>query len=152
MIFIEFNLYDLLITKVGFQELVTTTCSIAHLSGTFHLYSHGIAAIAPFSHRLTFNGLPVNIQRLRCKVNFKALDFVPHIKELGETLVQRLRHSPTKNQVSGTEYLQEGNNEIQKLGVGKYVVLHLRFDKVSLHLFYKPLTLIVNLCLRIAFT
>ncbi|GMN40140.1 hypothetical protein TIFTF001_009358 [Ficus carica] len=93
------------------------------------LRSHGIAAIAPFSHRLTFNGLPVNIQRLRCKVNFKALDFVPHIKELGETLVQRLRHSPTKNQVSGTEYLQEGNNEIQKLGAGKYVVLHLRFDK-----------------------
>ncbi|XP_024028817.1 O-fucosyltransferase 31 [Morus notabilis] len=93
------------------------------------LQSYGIVAIAPFSHRLTFNDLPVNIQRLRCKVNFKALDFVPHIKELGETLVQRLRHPPTKNQVSGTEYLQEGNNEIKKQGDGKYVVLHLRFDK-----------------------
>lgn len=94
------------------------------------MYSYGIAAIAPFSHRLTFNNLPVNIQRLRCKVNFQALDFVPHIKELGETLVHRLRYPPTRNQVSGTEHLQEGNNEVQKQGAGKYVVLHLRFDKV----------------------
>ncbi|KAJ1424774.1 putative O-fucosyltransferase, plant [Sesbania bispinosa] len=31
------------------------------------LQSYGIAAIAPFSHRLTFNNLPLDIQRLRCK-------------------------------------------------------------------------------------
>ncbi|XP_062097619.1 O-fucosyltransferase 31-like isoform X1 [Humulus lupulus] len=93
------------------------------------LQSYGVAAIAPFSHRLTFNNLPLNIQRLRCKVNFQALDFVPHIKELGETLVHRLRFPPSKNQVLGTEHMQEGNNEVKTQGAGKYVVLHLRFDK-----------------------
>ncbi|KAJ6335427.1 hypothetical protein OIU78_012123 [Salix suchowensis] len=39
------------------------------------LQSYGIAAIAPFSHRLAFDKLPTNIQRLRCKVNFHALAF-----------------------------------------------------------------------------
>ena len=92
--------------------------------------SYGIVAIAPFSHRLSFKNLPVNIQRLRCKVNFQALEFVHHVKLLGEKLVNRLRHAPEKDRVSGAENLLEVNYEIQKPGAGKYVVLHLRFDKV----------------------
>nr|XP_043606061.1 O-fucosyltransferase 31-like [Erigeron canadensis] len=82
------------------------------------LYSHGVAAIAPFSHRLAFDNLPKEIQYLRCKVNFQALLFVPHIRRLGDTLVQRLRTSP--GMISGTK---------DETGTGKFIVLHLRFDK-----------------------
>ncbi|XP_010254530.1 PREDICTED: uncharacterized protein At1g04910-like [Nelumbo nucifera] len=92
------------------------------------LQSYGIAAIAPFSHRLAFDNLPMEIQRLRCKVNFQALVFVPHIRELGETLVSRLRHPPGRNALVGNEYLQK-TTERNKLEAGKFAVLHLRFDK-----------------------
>eukprot|EP00257_Ricinus_communis_P014042 XP_015571626.1 O-fucosyltransferase 31 isoform X2 [Ricinus communis] len=90
------------------------------------LQSYGIAAIAPFSHRLAFDNLPTNIQRLRCKVNFEALVFVAHIKSLGDTLVNRLRYP---SGASGTEFVKERRGDTGKEGSGKYVVLHLRFDK-----------------------
>ncbi|KAE9609084.1 hypothetical protein Lal_00020541 [Lupinus albus] len=93
------------------------------------LQSYGIAAIAPFSHRLTFNNLPSDIQRLRCKVNFQALSFVPHVKELGNTIVRRLRHTPGANQAEGNGYLLEETDQFGKQQTGKFVVLHLRFDK-----------------------
>ncbi|KHN08263.1 O-fucosyltransferase 31-like [Glycine soja] len=88
------------------------------------LQSYGIAAIAPFSHRLTFNNLPSDIQRLRCKVNFEALIFVSHIKELGNAIVHRLRHT-----TEGSDYPLEENDKFGKQQTGKFVVLHLRFDK-----------------------
>ncbi|KAM1203797.1 hypothetical protein ACFX2J_019578 [Malus domestica] len=91
------------------------------------LQRYGVAAISPFSHRLAFENLPPSIQHLRCKVNFEALAFVPHIRKLGETLVNRLRY-PNRNQKAGTGS-QDKANEIEKQGAGKYVVLHLRFDK-----------------------
>lgn len=93
------------------------------------LQSYGIAAIAPFSHRLAFDKLPPNIQRLRCKVNFHALTFVPHIKVLGDALVNRLRHPFEKFHTSGTGFLKERMNDTESEGSGKFVVLHLRFDK-----------------------
>ncbi|PIN09745.1 hypothetical protein CDL12_17671 [Handroanthus impetiginosus] len=86
------------------------------------LQSYGIAAIAPFSHRLAFDNMPEDIQRLRCKVNFQALVFVPHIRALGDALVRRLRHPPSANNV-------EISDSEDKKGTGKFVVLHLRFDK-----------------------
>lgn len=88
------------------------------------LQSYGIAAIAPFSHRLAFDSLPADIQKLRCKVNFQALTFVPHINALGEALVNRLRYpAPSEG------YLQEVVDKKANRGSGKYVTLHLRFDK-----------------------
>lgn len=90
--------------------------------------SYGIAAIAPFSHRLSFNDLPVEIQHLRCKVNFKALAFVRGITELGETIVNRLRYPSNQKEIEGTGNLLL--DERRKLEGGKFVVLHLRFDKV----------------------
>ncbi|PNY05614.1 hypothetical protein L195_g002068 [Trifolium pratense] len=90
---------------------------------------YGVAAIAPFSHRLTFNGLPSHIQRLRCKVNFEALTFVPHVKELGNIIVQRLRYNATINQAEERDYLLEETDKLGKQQSGKFVVLHLRFDK-----------------------
>ncbi|KMZ62246.1 Peptide-O-fucosyltransferase [Zostera marina] len=87
------------------------------------LESHGIAAISPFSHRLAFDKMPEEIQLLRCKVNFKALEFVPHIKQLGDTIVKRLR-TPLPLHIS------ENNPQLSDdMSTGKYVALHLRFDK-----------------------
>ncbi|KAI4339766.1 hypothetical protein MLD38_024673 [Melastoma candidum] len=93
------------------------------------LRSYGIAAISPFSHRLTFNSLPPEIQRLRCKVNFEALAFVPHVRKLGEAIVTRLRDPVALGQEAETSYLRHGRGEFRNFGAGKYVVLHLRFDK-----------------------
>ncbi|KAK3024553.1 hypothetical protein RJ639_043493 [Escallonia herrerae] len=93
------------------------------------LESYGIAAISPFSHRLAFDNMPMDIQRLRCKVNFEALSFVPHVRALGDALVSRLRCTPGKNEVAGTKYLREVTDAKGKQGAGKFVVLHLRFDK-----------------------
>ncbi|KAJ6820509.1 uncharacterized protein M6B38_397630 [Iris pallida] len=90
------------------------------------LRSYGVAAIAPFSHRLAFDNTAEDIQGLRCKVNFQALKFVPHITALGEALVKRLRNPVHAN---AEEYLREVVDEHVKEGSGKYVTLHLRFDK-----------------------
>uniref|UniRef100_A0A5B7A3R1 O-fucosyltransferase family protein n=1 Tax=Davidia involucrata TaxID=16924 RepID=A0A5B7A3R1_DAVIN len=93
------------------------------------LQSYGIAAIAPFSHRLAFDNLPSNLQHLRCKVNFHALVFIPHIRMLGEALINRLRYPPKQNRAERTENLQEITDDGDRQGAGKFVVLHLRFDK-----------------------
>ncbi|CAI9111453.1 OLC1v1011675C1 [Oldenlandia corymbosa var. corymbosa] len=88
------------------------------------LQSYGIAAISPFSHRLAFDNMPMEIQRLRCKVNFQALVFVPHIRALGDAIVSRLT-----SETEGGNYLREVTESGGKPGSGKYVVVHLRFDK-----------------------
>ncbi|KAL7230580.1 hypothetical protein ACSBR2_008952 [Camellia fascicularis] len=93
------------------------------------LESYGIAAIAPFSHRLAFDHLPTYIQLLRCKVNFKALIFVPHIRALGDALVSRLRNPADQNEVLGANYLRVVTDAKNEQGLRKFVVLHLRFDK-----------------------
>lgn len=54
--------------------------------------------------RLANNGLPITIQKLRCRVNFSALKFTPQIEELGRKVVSILR----KN--------------------GPFLVLHLRYE------------------------
>ncbi|XP_076909214.1 O-fucosyltransferase 39-like isoform X1 [Bidens hawaiensis] len=94
------------------------------------LESYGIAAISPFSHRLAFNNMPVDIQRLRCKVNFEALTFVPHVRDLGDLLVNRLRFCVVQSDdATGTEYLKQVVDTKGIKGAGKFVALHLRFDK-----------------------
>ncbi|GMJ04023.1 hypothetical protein like AT5G65470 [Hibiscus trionum] len=93
------------------------------------LESYGIAAISPFSHRLTFDNLPSEIQQLRCKVNFKALVFVPHIRSLGDSLVHRLRYPKGQSHAIRTGYLRETTDRNDEQKPQKFVVLHLRFDK-----------------------
>ncbi|XP_007047791.2 PREDICTED: uncharacterized protein At1g04910 [Theobroma cacao] len=93
------------------------------------LESYGIAAISPFSHRLSFDNLPSEIQKLRCKVNFKALVFVPHIRALGDALVHRLRYPPGESEALSTNYLRETTDQNDKRRPQKFVVVHLRFDK-----------------------
>ncbi|XP_074333792.1 O-fucosyltransferase 39-like [Apium graveolens] len=93
------------------------------------LESYGIAAIAPFSHRLDFDHMPKDIQHLRCKVNFQALRFVSHIRSLGDDLVSRLRNSPGQSEAVHSKFLGSVANVKEKHAEGKFVVLHLRFDK-----------------------
>lgn len=96
----------------------------------FSCFSYGIAAIAPFSHRLDFDHMPKDIQHLRCKVNFKALRFVSHIRSLGDALVSRLRNSPGQSEAVHSRFLRGVTDVKEKQAAGKFVVLHLRFDKV----------------------
>lgn len=93
-------------------------------------FSYGIAAIAPFSHRLDFDNMPKDIQHLRCKVNFQALRFVSHIRSLGDALVSRLRYAPGQNEAIDSKFLRGIADAKENKAAGKFVVLHLRFDKV----------------------
>lgn len=54
--------------------------------------------------RLANNGLPLEFQRLRCRVNFQALQFTPQIKALGQKLIRLLQAK------------------------GPFVALHLRYE------------------------
>lgn len=54
--------------------------------------------------RLANNGLPVELQKLRCRVNYNALKFTPLIEELGRRLVKMLQEK------------------------GFFIVLHLRYE------------------------
>lgn len=72
--------------------------------------------------------MPMEIQRLRCKVNFKALTFVPHVRNLGDVLVNRLRYPGDESM----GYLKQVVSTKGGEGAGKFVALHLRFDKVHI--------------------
>lgn len=54
--------------------------------------------------RLANNGQPLEIQKLRCRVNFGALRFTPQIEELGRRVIKLLRQK------------------------GPFIVLHLRYE------------------------
>ncbi|GMY25934.1 rhamnogalacturonan I rhamnosyltransferase 1 [Fagus crenata] len=54
--------------------------------------------------RLANNGIPLDLQKLRCRVNFKALKFTPQIETLGYKLVRMLQEK------------------------GPFVALHLRYE------------------------
>ena len=54
--------------------------------------------------RLANNGQPLEIQKLRCRVNFSGLRFTPQIEELGRRVVKLLRQN------------------------GPFLVLHLRYE------------------------
>lgn len=52
---------------------------------------HGAIYLTPFSHRLAEEIDYPEYQRLRCRVNYHALRFKPHIMELSKSIVDRLR-------------------------------------------------------------
>ncbi|PSS08018.1 GDP-fucose protein O-fucosyltransferase protein [Actinidia chinensis var. chinensis] len=54
--------------------------------------------------RLANNGQPINIQKLRCRVNYSALKFTSQIEELGKRVIRLLREN------------------------GPFLVLHLRYE------------------------
>ncbi|CAN1242578.1 O-fucosyltransferase 1 [Linum perenne] len=52
---------------------------------------HGAIYLSPFSHRLAEEIDYPEYQRLRCRVNYHALRFKPHIMKLSESIVEKLR-------------------------------------------------------------
>ncbi|KAI5650649.1 hypothetical protein M9H77_36654 [Catharanthus roseus] len=52
---------------------------------------HGAIYLTPFSHRLAEEIDNAEYQRLRCRVNYHALRFKPHIMELSQSIVDKLR-------------------------------------------------------------
>ncbi|KAL6888484.1 hypothetical protein ACP4OV_009510 [Aristida adscensionis] len=68
-----------------------------------------IMSIKPFVDRLGYDNVPMEINRLRCRVNYHALKFLPHIEEMADKLAARMRN-------------RTGS-------VNPYMALHLRFEK-----------------------
>lgn len=52
---------------------------------------HGAIYLTPFSHRLAEEVDDPELQRLRCRVNYHALRFKPHIMQISSEIVNKLR-------------------------------------------------------------
>ncbi|KAJ0038965.1 hypothetical protein Pint_22847 [Pistacia integerrima] len=68
-----------------------------------------IMALKPFVDRLGYDNVPPEINRLRCRVNYHALKFLPEIEQMADSLVSRMRN-------------RTGSSN-------PYMALHLRFEK-----------------------
>ncbi|XP_042470996.1 rhamnogalacturonan I rhamnosyltransferase 1-like isoform X1 [Zingiber officinale] len=68
------------------------------------IQKHKVIHLNRTDARLANNGLPLAIQRLRCKVNYVSLRFTPQIEELGRRIIRILRQQ------------------------GPFMVLHLRYE------------------------
>ncbi|KAM0942733.1 putative GDP-fucose protein O-fucosyltransferase [Dioscorea sansibarensis] len=68
-----------------------------------------IMALKPFVDRLGYDNVPAEINRLRCRVNYHALKFLPEIEEMANLLASRMRN-------------RTGSSN-------PYMALHLRFEK-----------------------
>uniref|UniRef100_A0A453R8E1 O-fucosyltransferase family protein n=1 Tax=Aegilops tauschii subsp. strangulata TaxID=200361 RepID=A0A453R8E1_AEGTS len=85
-----------------------------------------------FGNRLSFDPIPFQLQRLRCRCNFHALRFVHKIQETGALLVERLHGhmphlSPLQDNLLGHfagKSVPGGNRN----GSSKYLAVHLRFE------------------------
>ncbi|KAK4780774.1 hypothetical protein SAY87_016880 [Trapa incisa] len=68
-----------------------------------------IMALKPFVDRLGYDNVPQEINRLRCRVNYHALKFLPYIEQMADLLTSRVRN---------------------RTGIpNPYMALHLRFEK-----------------------
>ncbi|KAL1327767.1 hypothetical protein HN51_037768 [Arachis hypogaea] len=55
-----------------------------------HFSKHKVVHFNKTDARLANNGLPLDLQKLRCRVNFQALKFTPEIETLGQKLIRIL--------------------------------------------------------------
>ncbi|KHN43981.1 DUF246 domain-containing protein, partial [Glycine soja] len=68
-----------------------------------------IMALKPFVDRLGYDNVPPEINKLRCRVNYHALKFLPDIEQMANSLASRMRN-------------RTGSSN-------PYMALHLRFEK-----------------------
>lgn len=68
------------------------------------IQKHEVVHFQKTDARLANNGIPEEVQKLRCKANYKALKFAPPIQALAEKVVRLLREK------------------------GPFLVLHLRYE------------------------
>ncbi|KAK0579852.1 hypothetical protein LWI29_032493 [Acer saccharum] len=98
------------------------------------LFKNRVVHFLGFANRLAFDPIPFQLQRLRCRCNFHALQFVPKIQETGALLLRRLRKhaaypGPLDRYLVGshTNLIVEGR-KIRSTKASKYLALHLRFE------------------------
>ncbi|KAJ1258806.1 hypothetical protein BS78_10G103000 [Paspalum vaginatum] len=85
-----------------------------------------------FGNRLSFDPIPSDLQRLRCRCNFHALRFVHKIQETGALLVERLHGhrphlSPLKDNLLG-KFAVKSAPSVNMSDAPKYLAVHLRFE------------------------
>ncbi|KAH7858785.1 hypothetical protein Vadar_027997 [Vaccinium darrowii] len=68
-----------------------------------------IMSLKPFVDRLGYDNVPQEINRLRCRVNYHALKFLPEIEQMADLLASRMRN--------------------RTASPNPYMALHLRFEK-----------------------
>ncbi|KAK8465688.1 hypothetical protein PHAVU_009G149700 [Phaseolus vulgaris] len=85
----------------------TSWAGVGYYTDLTRLWSdYQVIHVAKSDSRLANNDLPLDIQRLRCRAMYQALQFSPPIENLGKRLVDRLRTHG-----------------------GRYIALHLRYEK-----------------------
>ncbi|EPS71835.1 hypothetical protein M569_02912, partial [Genlisea aurea] len=70
-----------------------------------------VMSLKPFVDRLGYDNVPQEINKLRCRVNYHALKFLPHIESMANLLVSRMR------------------NQTGSSNPNPFMALHLRFEK-----------------------
>lgn len=96
------------------------------------LLKNRVVHFVGFGNRLSFDPIPFQLQRLRCRCNFHALRFVHKIQETGALLVKRLHGhmphlSPLQDNLLGHfagKSIHSGNRNESS----KYLAVHLRFE------------------------
>ena len=61
-----------------------------HLKTNAPFMNLQVVRLTKFDYRLS-NRLTTDLQKLRCRVNYRALRFTDQIREMGETLIQRMK-------------------------------------------------------------
>ncbi|XP_021819691.1 uncharacterized protein At1g04910-like [Prunus avium] len=97
------------------------------------LLKNGVVHFLGFGHRLAFDPIPFQLQRLRCRCNFYALQFVPKIQEVGALLLQRLRQNeghpgPLDRYLVGSYAKRIKKDKSHSKKASRYLALHLRFE------------------------
>ncbi|XP_062088285.1 O-fucosyltransferase 15 isoform X2 [Humulus lupulus] len=99
------------------------------------LLKNGVVHFLGFGNRLAFDPIPFQLQRLRCRCNFHALQFAPKIQETGALLLQRLRQheghpgGPLDHYLVGS-YAEafKRQNQSHPKKASRYLALHLRYE------------------------
>ncbi|XP_024923370.3 O-fucosyltransferase 15 isoform X2 [Ziziphus jujuba] len=98
------------------------------------LLKNGVVHFLGFGNRLAFDPIPFHLQRLRCRCNFYALQFVPKIQETGALLLQRLRQNESypglldHYLVGSYAKAITKENQSRRKKASRYLALHLRFE------------------------
>ncbi|XAR65690.1 hypothetical protein NMG60_11009879 [Bertholletia excelsa] len=98
------------------------------------LLKNRVVHFVGFGNRLSSDPIPFQLQRLRCRCNFHALQFVPKIQETGALLLRRMRQNRTHSGpldhylVGPFAESETKGKSIRSAKGSRYLALHLRFE------------------------
>ncbi|KAH9329534.1 hypothetical protein KI387_001642, partial [Taxus chinensis] len=122
-----------LVTDMDIMKEAKPSFYITHILPL--LLRNRVVHFVGFGNRLTFDPIPFELQRLRCRCNFHALRFIHKIQETGALLVQRMREhgqrwGPLDQHLMGEVLPDKHVNEGKDISLrsSKYLALHLRFE------------------------